>query len=185
MTIVLAFVVVMAMCTIVIMTTVAFLLTVIGGMMTGVPFVPAPRRTTEVLMRLCPLDASSHFYDLGCGDGRIVAAMAGRYPAATCIGVEMAPLPSILLWLRQHLSPHQNMRFLYRDFGAVDLSDATHIYLYLFPALMERLLPKLEKELRPGTRVVSCDFVFKGRQPNQIVPLGESKHTHKLYVYDF
>jgi SAM-dependent methyltransferase len=177
--------VVALLCVVVLATTVALVLALIGGLMTGVPFVAAPRTTTDALARLCPLNSTSVFYDLGCGDGRFVAAMARRYPSARCIGVERAPLPSLLLRLRSLIAPLPNMRFLYKDFSKVDLSDATHVYLYLLPFVMERLLPKLERELKPGARVVSCDFVFKNRTPDQIIPLDSRKHPHKLYVYEF
>jgi hypothetical protein len=185
MNIILALIIVLVMCVIAVMTAVALALTLIGGAMTGVPFVAAPGKVTDKLAELCPLDAHSQFYDLGCGDGRFVAAMARRFPTATCIGVEKAPLPVILLWLRMRLSPLRNMRFLYQDFADVDLTEATHIYLYLFPKIMDNLLPKFEKELKPGTRVVSCDFIFTNRTPNQVVPLGAGKHPHRLYVYEF
>lgn len=185
MNIIFALIIVALLCVVILLMTAALTLALIGGLMTGVPFVAAPRRTAEALGELCKLDATSVFYDLGCGDGRFVAGLATQYPKAKCIGVECAPLPSLLLWLRMRLSTLPNMRFMYKNFAEVNLADATHIYVYLFPHIMERLLPKLTAELRPGTRVVSCDFVFKSRAPSAIVPLDTTKHPHKLYVYDF
>ncbi len=68
-----------------------------------------------------------------------------------------------------------------------DISDATHIFVYLFPRIIDDLFAKFEKELKPGTRVVSCDFPFSKRQPNQIIELLATKHqlNKKLYIYDF
>jgi hypothetical protein len=181
--IIVAIIIVLALCVVILVMTAALALALVGGLMTGVPFIASPRATTDALTRLCPLDATSVFYDLGCGDGRFVAAMAKRYPTARCIGVEKAPLPALLMWMRLRLSPMKNIEAQYRDVGSVNLANATHVYLYLFPFVMERLLPKFIQELRPSTRVVSCDFVFKDRTPDQIVPLGTGAHT--LYVYDF
>lgn len=185
MTLIIVMAVMLAGTIVILATTAAFMLHLAGNIMTGVPFVPAPRRAVEELAALCPLTSSSVFYDLGCGDGRVVYAMARRYPEACCIGVEKAPLPSFFSWIRARVAPLPNARVRYEDFSTVDLRGATHVFVYLFPALMERLLPKLEAELRSGTRVVSCDFTFKNRAPDKVLPLGLDKHPHRLYVYRF
>lgn len=185
MSIILALILIVLLSLVVLATTVALTLTLVGGLMTGVPFVAAPRTTTEALAGLCPLDHTSVFYDLGCGDGRFVMAMAKRYPQAVCIGVEKAPLPSLLVWFRTLTTSRPNMKFMYKDFSQINLADATHVYLYLLPFVMERLLPKLERELKPGARAVSCDFPFKTRPPTKVVPLDAREYPHKLYVYDF
>jgi len=165
--------------------TIAFLLSLVGGLMTGVPYLAAPRKLRTLLPDLYPLTPGSVFYDLGCGDGRFVWAMARRYPGATCIGVEMAPLPSILLWLRSRLTPLTNAHAVYGNFSNVGLGEATHVFLYLFPHLMAKLLPKLDSELPHGARVISCDFPFPSRAPASTIPLGTGAHPHTLYVYEF
>ena len=178
--------VIILLCTVVVMVTaLALFLALVGNVMTGVPFVPAPSAVLKELIELCPLTPLSVFYDLGCGDGRFVFAMARRYPDARCVGVEKAPLPSLLAYLRSRLSPTPNVHIRYGDFAQVPLADATHVFLYLFPALMDRLLPKLEAELKPGARVVSCDFTFSSRAPDRVIPLGPGTHPHRLYVYTF
>lgn len=170
---------------VILVTTGAFLLALVGGLMTGVPFVPAPRAVADTLADLCVLGPSSVFYDLGCGDGRFVLSMARHYPQARCIGLERAPLPLVLGRIRFALGGLPNARVQAQDFYGADLREATHIFLYLFPALMNRLLPKLEQELKPGARVVSCDFPFKNRAPSSTVVLGHGHTAHTLYVYDF
>jgi len=45
------------------------------------------------------------------------------------------------------------------------------------------LRPKLERELRPGTRVVSHDFEVPGWRPIIIEDLYEEWRSHKLYLY--
>ena len=47
---------------------------------------------------------------------------------------------------------------------------------YLFPGLMDKLLPKLEKELSPGTILVSVSFSFSKREPERVIDL---KRTSK------
>jgi hypothetical protein len=55
------------------------------------------------------------------------------------------------------------VRFVQRDLFDADISEATVVTLYLLPALNAKLLPKLNRELRPGTRVVSQSFDLGGR----------------------
>ena len=50
------------------------------------------------------------------------------------------------------------VRFVTEDLFAADIRDATVVTLYLSPSLNERLIPKLKKELKPGSRVISHVF---------------------------
>jgi hypothetical protein len=50
------------------------------------------------------------------------------------------------------------VRFVNEDLFAADIGDATVVTLYLLQSLNERLRPKLVRELKPGTRVVSHVF---------------------------
>ena len=59
------------------------------------------------------------------------------------------------------------MRFVNADLFESDLSDAPVVTLYLLPALYLKLLPKLLKELKPGTRIVSHAFDMGSWKPEQ------------------
>ena len=52
------------------------------------------------------------------------------------------------------------MKFMNTDIFAdsTNLSEATVVTLYLLPSLNVKLLPKLRRELKPGTRIVSNSF---------------------------
>ena len=52
---------------------------------------------------------------------------------------------------------------------------------------MDSLLPKFEKELKPGTKVISCDFKFSKKEPTKVIHLKANKSAlnRTLYVYDF
>ena len=57
------------------------------------------------------------------------------------------------------------MKFLKQDLFKTDISEATVVTLYLLPSLNLRLLPKLNKELKPGTRIVSHAFDMGSAKP--------------------
>ena len=71
------------------------------------------------------------------------------------------------------------------DVTNVPLKDATHIYMYLFPKIMDKLLPKFQKECAIGTRIISCDFVFSKLSPDEVIelPVVKDPLCKKLYVY--
>jgi predicted O-methyltransferase YrrM len=62
------------------------------------------------------------------------------------------------------------VRFLRADLFAADIREATVVTLYLTPALNTRLLPKLNADLQPGTRVVSHRFEMKDAQGTEYPP---------------
>ncbi len=156
-----------------------------GIVTTRVPYVPIPQYVVDEVKRLLPMKAGDQFYDLGSGDGRVIATMGTAYPDAFATGVEKAPLPYTFTQIRFWFKPLKNVKTLFRNFSRVPLHNATHIYMYLFPDVVQKLLPKFEAELKKGTRVVSCDFPFKTKEPIEMVIVGTGKHPHKLYVYEF
>jgi hypothetical protein len=60
----------------------------------------------------------------------------------------------------------KRIEFRQGDLFETDLHRATVVTLYLLPALNERLRPKLFRELRPGTRVVSNSFDMGDWKPD-------------------
>jgi predicted RNA methylase len=100
-------------------------------------------------------------YDLGCGDGRTIVAAAWRY-GARAVGIEIDPLR--YLWcqlLITVLGLRDRVRIVYGDFFAQDLSEANVVTCYLLQDTNNKLVGKLKRELRPGTRIVSNTFVFR------------------------
>ncbi len=154
-----------------------------------VPFVPVRKKVLKDILSALELSNKSVLYDLGCGDGRILFVAAKIFPSISCVGIEKAPFP--FMWAKLHKlftgKMGEKIAIIQGDMFKKDVSPATHIFLYLFPELMDSLLPKFEKELKPGTRVVSCDFQFSDKQPDQVLDLEAKKYqlNHKLYVYNF
>ena len=54
------------------------------------------------------------------------------------------------------------VQFIQGDLFTADFSAATVVALYLSPSLNERIKPRLLRELRPGTRVVSHVYDMLG-----------------------
>lgn len=158
-----------------------------GFFSSEVPFVPALKRVLPTITRAMPLSRDSVFYDLGCGDGRILRAFREKYSDAAYIGIEKSFPIYLLAYLynRKLLGPR--FRIKRGDFFKTDLSGATHVFMYPIRGVAQRLLPKFEKELKPGTIVVSIDHPFEKRKYDQKIdlPNGRYQICRTAYVYRF
>ena len=106
-------------------------------------FVPTPEQVVEAMLKVAKVGPGDVVYDLGCGDGRIVIDPE-RIQEATANAARAGV--------------NDRVKFMQADLFTTDISEATVVTLYLLPSLNEKLMPKLMKELRPGTRVVSHAF---------------------------
>ena len=151
------------------------------------PFVPIPPHILADIVESLELSSESVVYDLGSGDGRVVFAIARSNPQVRAIGVERSFLPYVISNVAKHRHGLQNVKFIRKDFFDISVGEATHVFVYLFPGIMNTLLSKFEKELTPGTKVISCDFKFKNKVPVKIVDLDRKRFDmgRKLYIYEF
>lgn len=121
-------------------------------------FVPTPNEVVDKMLELAAVTAKDTVYDLGCGDGRIVITAAQRY-GARGVGIDIDPdriREATAYAARAKVT--DRVRFIEDDLFKADISEATVVTLYLLTELNLKLRPKLIKDLRPGTRIVSHAF---------------------------
>jgi len=119
------------------------------------------------MLRLANVGRDDVVYDLGCGDGRIVIAAARQF-GARGVGVDIDP--QRVREARenaQRAGVADRVRFLRQDLFETDIREATVVTLYLLDELNMRLRPKLLRELRPGTRIVSHNFDMGDWKPQK------------------
>jgi SAM-dependent methyltransferase len=132
---------------------------------TGVPPVSssaAEAAEVVALLRQAGLPERAVIYDLGCGWGALVLALARAFPDAQIRGIELSPLPYWVARFRARNVP--NLRIRRADFHRCDLRDADAITCHLLIGAMPRVASLLDRALRPGTPVVSLTFWFRGRE---------------------
>lgn len=123
-----------------------------------VPYVPTPMPVVDAMLDLAKVAKSDSVYDLGCGDGRIVVRAASRFG---CRGVGVDLNPQRVKEAKENAvksNVTELTRFEVGDVFEFDFSAATVVTMYLLPNINLRLRPRLLKELKPGTRLVSHDF---------------------------
>lgn len=121
-------------------------------------FVPTPEAVVDAMLKVAGVTSKDVVYDLGSGDGRIVITAAKNY-GARGVGIEIDPL--MVKKATENAAAagvSDRVRFVNGNLFTAEISEATVVTLYLLQSLNERLRPKLVRELRPGTRVVSHVF---------------------------
>ena len=134
-----------------------------------VPFVPTPPEVVTEMLNVAKVNKNDVLYDLGSGDGRIVIEAARRF-GTRGIGVDINPeLVKEATENAKKAGVSDRAQFVEQDLFTTDLSEATVVTLYLLPEINLRLRPKLFKELKPGTRVVSHAFDMGDWKPERVV----------------
>ena len=134
-----------------------------------VPFVPTPQPVVEAMLKLADVKKGDILYDLGSGDGRMVVTAAKLY-GVKGTGIDIDPQRIQEANANAKKEGVENMvRFLNQDLFEADIHDATVVTLYLLPGINLKLKPKLWKDLKPGTRIVSHSFDMGDWQPEKKV----------------
>ena len=145
-----------------------------------VPYVPTPPEVVDAMLQMAKVTKDDVVYDLGSGDGRIVIAAAQKY-GARGIGVDIDP--QRVEEARENAKKagvSDRVTFKQQDLFDTDLREATVVTMYLLPQVNLRLRPKLFKELKPGTRVVSHSFDMGDWTPLQ----SETINGRSIYYWE-
>jgi hypothetical protein len=148
------------------------------------PFVESPTYVVRKMLQLVEPKPDEILYDMGSGDGRILI-MAAKEFQLRCIGIEIRQdLFKRSMDEVKRLNLESRIKIINGDFFNVNISNADIVTLYLNVLANEKLRPKLEKELKIGTRVVSHDYEIRGWKPTKIVKDDPIGHNIYLYIFD-
>jgi SAM-dependent methyltransferase len=146
-------------------------------------WVPSDVAVVMKMLEMAQVKPSDVVYDLGSGDGRIVILAAQKF-GARGVGVDLNG--ELVQQSRENAvkaGVADRVTFLQQDLFLTDLSEATVVTLYLFPDVNRRLMPKLRRELRPGSRVVSHDYDLGDWLPEKTVEVPLPDRTHYVYFW--
>jgi SAM-dependent methyltransferase len=152
-----------------------------------IEYVPTPANVVEKMLEVAKVGKDDVLYDLGCGDGRIVATAAKKF-GIKAKGFDIDPVRvKESRETVKKMGVENLVTIEQKDIFEVDLSPATVVTLYLLPELNVRLVPQLEK-LKPGSRIVSHDFDMAGVEPEKWWTVmapdhRDAKKTREHYVY--
>jgi precorrin-6B methylase 2 len=123
-----------------------------------VHFVPTPQEVVDEMLKMAEVKKGDVIYDLGSGDGRIVITAAKKF-GTRGVGIDIDPQRIKEAEQNAQAAGVANLvKFRNEDLFTAKISEATVVTLYLLDTLNEKLRPKLWRELKPGTRIVSHAF---------------------------
>jgi uncharacterized protein (TIGR03000 family) len=132
-------------------------------------FVPTPPEIIDAMMKLAKVGENDVVYDLGCGDGALVIAAVKQFHAKRGVGVDLDPERIKEANAKaKEASVSDKVEFRRGNVLEVkDLSDATVVMLYMSDELNNQLRPILQKQLKPGSRIVSHRFTMGEWKPDK------------------
>lgn len=153
-----------------------------------VPYVPTTEEAVRAMLKLADVKKSDIVYDLGCGDGRIVIAAAAAV-GAHGVGIDINPVRiKEANENAQKAGVQKLVRFEEKDLFEADIHEASVVTLFLLNSVNLKLRPKLLKELKPGTRIVSNTFDMGDWKPLKEIKLDDADDmdsylSHKFFLW--
>jgi hypothetical protein len=150
-----------------------------------VVFVPTPHDVVSKMLEVAGVKKGDVVFDLGCGDGRIVATAAKKFGCkGTGFDINPVRIKESLTTVEKFNVGHL-VSIEKKNIFAVDLAEASVITLYLLPELNARLIPQLEK-MKPGSRIVSHEYGMQGMaKPDKEIRITsrEDNTEHVIYLW--
>ena len=148
------------------------------------PFVPTPWHVVDRMLGLVGVSEQDLVYDLGSGDGRILVRAAKSF-GAKGVGFEInSDLVEDARLAVAAANVQDRVKIVQQDIFEADLSPATVVTLFLMTSANRRLGPKLQAELRPGTRVACYKWQIPDWNPVKTVTVPVGGAGHPVYVYE-
>ncbi len=155
------------------------LITMVWAGISFAPWLPSRKRDLKRIFTIASLRPGEKFYDLGCGDGQMVFYAADNFQA-TAVGLEIS-LPMYLISRFRKIF-HADSSIKFKNLFRQNLSDADVVYIFGLPnTIKNKIRQKLDKELKPGCRVISYAFSIPDWEP--ILIDKPTKQDITVYLY--
>lgn len=128
------------------------------------PYYPSNHKAIAEMIKIANIQKTDKLVDLGSGDGRLIIYAAKNSHAAKYAGVEINPFLANFSRLK-NLFLKNKVQYINDNIFDVDLSKYSVVFCYLWPKHMKKLEYKFQKELKPGSKVVTNSFHLKSREP--------------------
>lgn len=144
---------------------VIYLLWIIIPAVTGLPWIPTKRSRIRKSLELACLSKGQILYDLGAGDGRALI-LAAREFGVYAVGIEISPIHCLAAMFSAWRGGVSSLvKIKWANYYKVDFSEANVVFIYMTSSEAARLRPILERQLKPGTRVIAISCEINGWEP--------------------
>jgi SAM-dependent methyltransferase len=146
----------------------------------GSPYVSTKNKQVDLILNELKPKKGKIFYELGCGDGRMVRKAVKKY-GVFGFGFDINPL---LLWWAKFLAKKdrlKNIFFEQKNILKINYQKVDYVYLFLLPELIAKLKKKLEDELPKKAIIVSHGFPLLGWEKRLIKKIDEKPFPTYFY----
>ena len=150
-----------------------------------VPFVRTTPEVIDRMLEMARVKTGDVIYDIGSGDGAIIIHAVKKYRVKG-VGIEIDQELVNRARSNAYIEKVEHLvEFRAQDAFTVDMSPATVVTLYMLPEFNAKLRPIMDRQLKPGTRVVSHDYPVHGWVPTrqESVP-GTFVHDHTVLLFE-
>lgn len=148
-----------------------------------VPYEPSSPDVVRAMVELASVSRRDVVFDLGCGDGRVViAAVRERGARGVCVDIDPQRIAEARANARR-AGVADRIEFRQQDLFETDIRPATVVMLFLWPEVNLKLRPRLERELAPGTRIVSHWHDMGDWRPERTLRLVSEGRERPLYLW--
>ena len=148
---------------------------------TQVPLYLSSIKVRQALVPLLPTGRFT-FMDVGSGVGGVLTDLAAARSDGEYHGIESAPFPWLVSWLRIRVGGHRNCHAHLGSLWNQDLSKYDVVFAYLSPVPMAALWAKVQREMRPGPMFISNSFTISAAAPDRVVQV-DDLHQSRLHIW--
>lgn len=138
------------------------LVSVYYSLVTGISPIPSSRISTNHIMEILPENLVGDIIELGAGWGTLAFPLAALFPGNRVLAYELSPVPWLFMKLRHLAQQSKNLTIIRSDFHKASLKGVGIVVAYLHSEGLAKIREKMERELAPGTLVVSNTFEIPG-----------------------
>jgi len=144
--------------------------------------IPAHKKGIAKALKLAEIKPNEKFYDLGCGDGRVLVEAVKKY---NCYGIGyelMLPYFLLAKTRAKFSGKSEKIDLRLKNIFKSDIENADVIFCFLSPGLMQKMSKYLKtKKLKKGARMISYAFRVNDMEPAQ--KINQSKENWNIYLY--
>ncbi|MFH0779239.1 MAG: methyltransferase domain-containing protein [Parcubacteria group bacterium] len=144
----------------------------------GVPYVPLTRDKLDFVNEKIKLNADDRVVDLGCGEGKVLR-MFEKQGVIDLTGYEINYWAFLIAKIKNKFHKSK-VKVYFKNFNKVDLSQYNVIFCYLLPCVITSLKEKFDRELKPGSRVISYAFEAKDWRTPDVL---SDEKGRKIFIY--
>jgi len=146
----------------------------------GSPYLATKKKQVDLILKVLKPKKRKIFYELGCGDGRIVRRAVKKYEVLG-YGFDVNPLLLCLAKFFARRDKLKNIFFKRKNILKINYQKADYVYLFFLPELMEKIKKKLENELPKEAIIISHGFPFLGWEKKLFKKIEEKSFSTYFY----